>query len=108
MSLKDNITLTLEEVKNFLKVENDEDNDLIQRLVNGAASKAEEVTNRDFSKEGDEDDLDAIEVWIMQRVARVYQRRIEGLSSEGVLGVSTNYGKEELNDLMLYREEPGT
>lgn len=107
MSLKDNITLTLEEVKNFLKVEQNEDNSLIEKLISGAASKAEEVTNRDFGEVGDEDDLDAIEVWILQRVARVYQRRIEGLSSEGVLGVSVNYGVEELNDLMLYREEPG-
>jgi len=107
MSLKDNLTLELEEVKNFLKVDNDEDDDLIQRLINGAASKAEEVTNRDFGEEEDEDDLDAIEVWILQRVARVYQRRIEGLSSEGVLGISVNYGAEELDDLMLYREEPG-
>jgi uncharacterized phage protein (predicted DNA packaging) len=107
MGLKDNLIITLEDVKNFLKVEHDADDDLIEKLVNAAAIKAEQVTNRSFDEEDDDEVLDAIEVWIMQRVARIYQRRIEGLSSESVLGLAASYGKEELDDLMLHREEPG-
>jgi len=44
----------------------------------------------------------------MGRVARMYERRIEGLSSEGISGLNTiAWGKEEYSGIQQYRINPG-
>lgn len=107
MSLKENITITAEDAKNFLRVDHDEDDGLIQKMIDGAANTAEKFLNRDF--DDDEDGVpDDIELWIMMRVARNYERRMEGLKAEGLSHQRTDWGEEDFSGLIPYRKTPGT
>ena len=100
--LKDNINITVDIAKNFLKVDADmkDDDDLIHKMLDGASNRAQRFMNNEFTSGEVPAD---VELWILKRVARTYERRTEGLSSEGVSDISHFYGLEEFDDLLPYR-----
>ncbi len=104
MALKDRITLALEEVKSFLHVDHDTEDIILQRMLTGAANAAEQYLNHDF---GDDPVPEEVEIWILNRVARQFQRRGEGLHHESFEGHIQIWDAEEYRDLWPYRKLPG-
>ncbi len=104
MALKDRITLTVDEVKLFLHIDHDAEDIVLQRMLAGAANAAEQYLNHDF---GDKPVPEEVELWIINRVARQYKRRGEGLRQEGFEGETKTWGAEEYRDLWPYRKNPG-
>ncbi|MDD3092381.1 MAG: head-tail connector protein [Methanoregulaceae archaeon] len=106
----DRLTITLTEMKNYLRVSHEEDDELITDLVNSAKEDADNYLNNPF-EDADGEELDipsTVKRWVMGRVARMYERRIEGLSSEGISGLNTiAWGKEEYSGIQQYRINPG-
>ncbi len=104
MALKDKITLTLDEVKLFLHIDHDAEDVVLQRMLAGAANAAEQYLNHDF---GDKPIPEEVEMWIINRVARQYKRRGEGLAHESFEGETKIWDPEEYRDLWPYRRNPG-
>jgi len=106
----DRLTINLTEMKNYLRVSHEEDDELIIDLINAAKEDADNYLNNPF-EDADGEELDipsTIKRWVMGRVARQYERRIEGLSSEGISGLNTiAWGKEEYSGIQQYRINPG-
>ena len=90
MALKDKMTLTIEEVKLFLHIDHDAEDVVLQRMLSAAANAAERYLNHDF---GDDPVPEEVEIWIMNRVARQFQRRGEGLHHE-ILRVILKFGMQ--------------
>lgn len=103
--LKDNVSLTVDFVKNYLRVEHDKDDDFIRKLINGACEKAERFMNNSF----DVGNVPAaVEGWILKKVGKDYEKRTTGLSGESIGGLSSGYSTPEEvaemeNELLPYR-----
>ena len=104
MTLGDKISLTLDEIKTFLHIDHDAEDAILQRMLSAAASAAERYLNHDF---GDDPVPEEVEIWIMNRVARQFQRRGEGLHHENFEGHTQIWDAEEYRDLCPYRKNPG-
>jgi uncharacterized phage protein (predicted DNA packaging) len=106
----DRLIVTLVEMKNYLRVSHEEDDEYIADLINAAKEDADNYLNNPFEdSEGEELDIPAtVKRWVMARVARQYERRVEGLSSESISGLnSIAWGKEEYSAIQQYRINPG-
>jgi uncharacterized phage protein (predicted DNA packaging) len=106
----DRLIVTLTEMKNYLRVSHEEDDEYIADLINAAKEDADNYLNNPFEdSEGEELDIPAtVKRWVMARVARQYERRVEGLSSESISGLnSIAWGKEEYSGIQQYRINPG-
>lgn len=104
MALKDKITLTLEEVKAFLHIDHDAEDVILQRMLAGAVNAAERYLNHDFGEDPVPED---VELWLLNRIARAYSRRGEGLRQENFEGETRVWDPEEYRDLWPYRKNPG-
>lgn len=104
MALKDRMTLTLDEVKLFLHIDHDAEDVVLQRMLSAAANAAEQYLNHDF---GDDPVPEEVEIWVLNRVARQFQRRGEGLHHESFEGHIQIWDAEEYRDLWPYRKLPG-
>ena len=114
MTLGDKISLTLDEIKTFLHIDHDAEDVILQRMLDAAANAAEQYLNHDFTRidadtgETIEDPVpEDVELWILNRVARQYQRRGEGLRQENFEGHTQAWDAEEYRDLWPYRKLPG-
>ena len=97
-------------MKNYLRVSHEEDDEYIADLINAAKEDADNYLNNPFEDaEGEELDIPlTVKRWVMARVARQYERRVEGLSSESISGLnSIAWGKEEYSGIQQYRINPG-
>lgn len=106
----DRLIVTLTEMKNYLRVSHEEDDEYIADLINAAKEDADNYLNNPFEDaEGEELDIPStVKRWVMARVARQYERRVEGLSSESISGLnSIAWGKEEYSGIQQYRINPG-
>jgi len=104
MALKDNITITLEELKNYLKVENTEDDSLINDLLESACEAAENFMGQDFT--GETVPKTVIK-WIKKRIAKDYEIRTEGMVKQRLGDESIEIVREDYSDLTPYRINPG-
>ena len=101
--LRENVSLTLTEIKDYLKIEYDEDDSLLEMLLDGACEAAENYMNRDFYGEI----VPAtVEKWILKRIARDYEARIEGETEERLGDESMRFA-EDFSDIAPYRLFPG-
>lgn len=82
MALK--INLNLEEIKTFLRVENNLEDDLIQSLQKAAKNEAESFLNTDFHEYDEDGNLikeneapEEVKTWILNRIAVLYENRGE-------------------------------
>lgn len=100
--LKDNINITVETAKIWLKVNpsDTDDDEFIHKLLDGAANRAQRFMNNEFTKGEVPAD---VEIWILKKVARDYEKRINGLVSEAVSDINKTFGQEEFDDLLPYR-----
>lgn len=76
------LTLTLEKVKNFLKIDFDDDDELINDMIQEAANEARGFLNTDFHTYDEnglliqENDAPAeVNAWVRNRVAELYENR---------------------------------
>ncbi len=97
--LRDNVSLTLTEIKNYLKIEYDDDDDLLETLLDGACEAAENYMNRDFE---DEIIPAGVEKWILKRIARDYEARVEGITRQKLGDEELDFG-EDYSDLTQYK-----
>lgn len=109
-AVKDRLTLTLNEVKGWLRVDDTADDALLLALVDAAKEAADAYLDNPFT-DADGNPLPipaAVRVWVLERVARLYQQRVEGLASESLSGVGgVTYGPEDYALLWPYRKFPG-
>lgn len=76
------LSLTLEDVKNFLKIDFDDDDALINRMIQTAANEARGFLNTDFHTYDENGQLiqeneapPEVHDWIQNRVAELYENR---------------------------------
>lgn len=101
----------LELIKTHLRVDHDDEDELLERLIASAKTRADTFLNNPFT------DLtgaplaipEPVAQWVLERVARSYERRAEGLTSTGIGGLSGNtvWGEDEYGLLEQYRLIPG-
>ena len=109
MGLADINDISVEEVKNYLRLNSDfdDDDDLLENLVLSAIGEVESYTGSDFD-EYDEMPAD-VRVWILKKVAKDYFVREAGKSSESVSGISEGFSmdvdeKEKERYLFKYKK----
>jgi len=108
MSLYDYNDITVDEMKNELKISEKvtEDDTLIEDLIKGACDSAEEFLNTNFAST--EIIPASVRVWIKKRICRDYEQRISGVKSEKLGSQSVTYDDEdEYKGLRFYRKNPG-
>lgn len=94
-AVQDRLVVTLEEAKNYLRVDHDEDDSLIETLVSAAKASADAFLNNPFPTSGPyESGIPApVKVWVLRRVAATYENRLEGARSDDVHGLGRiDYG----------------
>lgn len=109
-AIRDRLDLGLEEVKKYLRVDDDHDDVLIEALIESTKEFADEFCNNPFTKaDGDEQPIPAaIKVWCLKRIARNYERRAEGMAYDQAIGAgSISWGDPEYAELWPYRRLPG-
>jgi len=109
MSLYDYNDITVEEMKNELKISASitEDDDLIESEIKAACNSAEQFLNTDFKST--EIIPASVREWIKKRVCRLYENRTPGVQSEklGSQSVAYDEGEDEYKGLWPYRSNPG-
>lgn len=103
--LKDNITFTLKDVKNFLKVEHDKDDNLITGLINGACDDAQSFLHKGYTGS---DIPDAVNTWLKKTIARHYEQRVRGLKNSKYGDESVNFDEEDpYKSIRIYQKKVG-
>ena len=109
MSLYDYNDITVEEMKNELKISLlvTEDDTLIEDLIKGAFDDAEGFLNTDFAST--EIIPASVRKWIKKRICRDYEQRTSGVKSEKLGSQSITYedDEDEFKGLRFYRKNPG-
>lgn len=109
MSLYDYIDITVEEMKNELKISESvtEDDGTIEKKIKAACNDAEEFLNTDFA---DTEIIPAsVREWIRRRACRLYENRTPGVAFEktGSQQVGYKEDEDEYKGLWHYRKNPG-
>lgn len=106
----DRLSLTLSEVKEYLKVDGNSEDVTLATLLAAAKDAADLYLNNDFvDSTGDPLDIPAVvKLWVLQYCGRFYEARSSGLKESDVtdLGVST-WGDLDFGPLRKYRKYPG-
>lgn len=92
----DRLTVTLADAKAYLRVEHDEDDELIESLIDAAKASADAFLNNPFtdSTGADLPIPDDVRLWVLRRVAFLYEQRVENLRADVLTGVGTaDYGR---------------
>lgn len=95
-AVQDRLTLDPVEVKAYLRVEHDEEDALLEELVKGAKASADAFLNNPFqdASGADEPIPDDIKLWVLRRVAFLYEQRVENVRADVLSGVGTvDYGR---------------
>lgn len=111
--IEERLELELEQVKTFLRVDGAEDDDTIQDMIDAAKQKADEYCNNYFTDDGTAEGEPqaipkAIKTWCLSMIARAYERRLNGVTTEYSKDLSqTIWGGIDYSDIFQYRMEPG-
>lgn len=108
-AIKDRLELTIDEVKDWIPDDDIKDS-VVETLMDSAKESADNFCNNSFEDDdGYEESIPAaIKIWCLKRIARDYERRIEGLNSEQIAGLGAHmYGENEYEELWPYRRLPG-
>ena len=95
-AVQDRLTLDLAEVKAYLRVEHDEEDALLEELVKGAKASADAFLNNPFqdASGAPEPIPDDVKLWVLRRVAFLYEQRVENVRSDQLQGVGqVDYGR---------------
>lgn len=86
------VNLTTEMLKNYLRVEHDFDDPLIEKFKKSAISEADGYLNQDYQST---DEVPAeVDIWVMNRVATYYENR------------QGNVPKPDYSSIQKYRRYP--
>lgn len=107
----DRLDLTLDEVKEWLKVETSDDDQLIEDLLDSVKREADSFLQNPFEDEdGNPEDIpEDIKLGVLMKIARYYEKRVDGLASLNVSGLGSRdwEGLSEVKNLWLrYRKFP--
>lgn len=94
-AVRDRLTITTEDAKHYLRVDGDEDDQLIDELVASAKASADAFLNNPFTDStGAELPIpDDVRAWVLRRVGLLYENRVESLVIDQVDGVGmSDYG----------------
>ena len=109
MAIYDYIDITVDEMKNELKIPETvtADDTTIDNEIKAACNSAEQFLNTDFAST--EVIPDSVREWIKKRVCRLYENRTPGVSSEktGSQQITYKDGEDEYKGLHSYRSNPG-
>jgi Phage gp6-like head-tail connector protein len=101
----------LELVKTHLRIDHTDEDVLLEQFIASAKARADTYLNNPFADGSGAPLAIPIPVaqWVLERVARSYERRAEGLTSVGIGGLSGNtvWGEDEYGLLEQYRLIPG-
>lgn len=116
--VQDRLTLSLEDVKNYLRIDGSEEDALLEELTASAKAAADAFLNNPFTNpDGTERDIpEPVRSWCLRRVSLLYEQRVEGMRADNVSGLgSADYGRA-LSDthgpldyslIRPYRRNPG-
>mgnify|MGYP006294358125 FL=1 len=90
MSISDQITLTLQEVKDYLRVDYDDDDTILERFISTAKSRASKLINRD---EISDDDVPLVETACLKMIASWYEYRDDSTVQQKVESESLSQGE---------------
>ena len=115
----DRLTVTLAETKLYLRVDHDDEDNLLTELVDSAKSSADQFLNNPFTDSAGNPrpiPLD-VKTWVLRRVAFLYEQRIETLKADAIPGAgTTDFGSRTADSgntsldyslLRLHRLNPG-
>jgi hypothetical protein len=115
-AVADNYPFDLTSVKNYLQVNGNQDDLLIELLFDAAKAAADTICQNPFGGAAGSGSGDAtaavipadVKLWVLARVARGYARRAEGLTQDSLKDVgSVSWGDEDVKTLMRHRKNPG-
>ncbi len=95
-AVQDRLHISLEAAKAYLRVEHDEEDNLIDQLVTAAKASADAFLNNRFqAADGYEEPIpEDIRTWVLRRTAFLYEQRVENLRADTQSGVGTaDYGR---------------
>lgn len=99
------ITITVEEVQNYLRINNKEDEDLIEDLIESASNRVVSFLNNNF--EGEKIPI-ALKNAVIKIVAIEYENRSSYSSNaSGTQILGSELINDELKKLYMYRKVPG-
>lgn len=112
----DHMVLTLQEVKNYLRVEHAQDDDLILLYIETAKEKAEQMCNYDFTEIDEEGVVitktipSSVKTACLRMIASWYRHRDDSTETESLGDRSVNVGEVPWNIqsmLFQFRKNPG-
>lgn len=108
------LTLTIAELRDYLRINGTEDDVLLATLLDAAKAEADDYCNNDFGYPANDDGgysgaIPAnVKLWVMQRVARNYENRPNGLTASSLTGLgSVSWGPVDWTLLERLRLSPG-
>lgn len=109
MALGDQLVITLIEAKLFLRIEHNDEDDLVNELILTALDDAEGYLGTDFSAD-DETVPAALKHHIKRWIAYLYTQRHPGITQERIVDTTTTY-EDPVADfqsaLSRWRRNPG-
>ena len=90
------LNVTTEEAKAYLRVDGDDEDALIEELVKAAKASADAFLNNPFQDASGAPELipDDVKLWVLRRVAYLYEQRVENVRADVLTGVgTTDYGR---------------
>lgn len=117
-AVADRLVVTVEDAKAFLRVDHNDEDELIEALVDAAKATADAFLNNPFTDaDGNDRPIPSpVRTWVMRRVATQYENRLEGVRSESLASLGTvDYGSRlsegasgtDMSLLQAFRLNPG-
>jgi uncharacterized phage protein (predicted DNA packaging) len=101
----------LDMVKQHLRITHNAEDVLITMMITSAKESADEYLNNPFvdSLGVDKPIPSAIKTWLLERIGRMYEKRIEGISSisTGGLSGSVTWTESDYSSIEQFRLNPG-
>lgn len=95
-AVTDRLVVTREEAKLHLRVDHDDEDELIAHLIESAKQSADRFLNNPFEDQlGVPQEIPAdVKTWVLRRVAFLYEQRVENVVADTVPGAGTvDYGR---------------
>ncbi|HEX7002363.1 MAG TPA: head-tail connector protein [Trueperaceae bacterium] len=90
------LAVTTDEAKAYLRVDGSDEDTLIEGLVKAAKAAADAFLNNPFQDAAGADQAipDDVRIWVLRRVAFLYEQRVENVRADELQGVGvTDYGR---------------
>lgn len=98
-AVQERLNVTVAEAKAYLRLETDEEDDLLEVLIDAAKASADAFLNNPFVGMVAGVPVEVaippdVKTWVLRRVAFLYEQRVENLRADVLTGVGTaDYGR---------------